>query len=137
TPLQLVVAPTMIAAGILAVRAKKRYTGVVLVSVTGMGMVTLYATSGAPDLAVTQVLVETVMLVTFALVLRRLPSRLGEHNASVGRVPRAILAIGVGVTMAFVVVLATSARFADPVSIAFPELAYDLGHGKNIVNVAL
>ncbi|MFB7249401.1 Na+/H+ antiporter subunit A [Microbacterium sp. NPDC056234] len=137
TPTQLVVAPIMAAAGIVAVRARKRYTGVVLVSVTGLGMVVLFATSGAPDLALTQILVETVTLVTFALVLRRLPSRMGEHNASVGRVPRAILAVAVGVTMALIAIVATQARVADPISIIFPELAYDLGHGKNVVNVAL
>ena len=91
TPMQLFVAPIMIAAGLIAVRARKRYTGVVLVSVTGLGMVLLFATSGAPDLALTQILVETVTLVAFALVLRRIPSRLGEHNASVWPIARAVL----------------------------------------------
>ncbi|MGF6822582.1 multicomponent Na+:H+ antiporter subunit A [Microbacterium sp. ZKA21] len=137
TPTQIVVAPIMAAAGIVAVRARKRYTGVVLVSVTGLGMVVLFATSGAPDLALTQILVETVTMVTFALVLRRLPARMGEHNASVGRVPRAVLGIAVGVTMALVAIVATQSRVADPISLLFPELAYDLGHGKNVVNVAL
>ena len=137
TPTQVVVAPIMAAAGIVAVRARKRYTGVVLVSVTGLGMVVLFATSGAPDLALTQILVETVTMVTFALVLRRLPARMGEHNASVGRVPRAILGIAVGVTMALIAIVATQSRVADPISIIFPDLAYDLGHGKNVVNVAL
>ncbi|MBO0980357.1 Na+/H+ antiporter subunit A [Microbacterium sp. SD291] len=137
TPAQLAVAPLMAAAGIFAVRAQKRYTGVVLVSVTGLGMVVLFATSGAPDLALTQILVETVTMVTFALVLRRLPARMGEHNASVGRIPRALLGLAVGVTMALVAVVATQSRIADPISIAFPELAYDIGHGKNVVNVAL
>ncbi|GAA4489887.1 Na+/H+ antiporter subunit A [Microbacterium panaciterrae] len=137
TPMQLVAAPVMIAAGILAVRARKRYTGVVLVSVTGLGMVVLFGTSGAPDLALTQILVETVTLVTFALVLRRLPARMGEHNASVGRVPRAILAIAAGVMMALVAIVATGSRVAAPISEAFPKLAYELGHGKNVVNVAL
>lgn len=137
TPAQLVVAPIMAIAGVFAVRARKRYTGVVLVSVTGLGMVVLFGTSGAPDLALTQILVETVTMVTFALVLRRLPARMGEHNASVGRLPRALLAIGVGVTMAFVVVVATQSRIADPISEAFPQLAYEIGHGRNVVNVAL
>ncbi|HEX5856954.1 MAG TPA: Na+/H+ antiporter subunit A [Microbacterium sp.] len=137
TPMQLVVAPLMIAAGIFAVRATKRYTGVVLVSVTGVGMVLLFATSGAPDLALTQVLVETVTLVAFALVLRRLPARMGEHNASVWPIARAVLGIGVGVTMALVAIVATGARVADPISGRFPELAYELGHGRNVVNVAL
>ncbi|MGL3148836.1 Na+/H+ antiporter subunit A [Microbacterium sp. A82] len=137
TPTQLAVAPIMAIAAVVAVQARKRYTGVVLVSVTGLGMVALFATSGAPDLALTQILVETVTLVTFALVLRRLPSRMGEHNASVSRIPRAVLAIGVGVTMAFVAVVATQARIAPPISLSFPELAYEFGHGMNVVNVAL
>lgn len=137
TPMQLVVAPIMIAAGLIAIRARKRYTGVVLVSVTGLGMVLLFATSGAPDLALTQILVETVTLVAFALVLRRIPSRMGEHNASVWPVARAVLGAAVGVTMALVAIVATSARVEKPISERFPELAYQLGHGKNVVNVAL
>ncbi|MFS0734372.1 Na+/H+ antiporter subunit A [Microbacterium sp. 1P10UB] len=137
TPMQLVAAPLMIIAGVIAVRARKRYTGVVLVSVTGLGMVTLFATSGAPDLAVTQVLVETVTLVAFALVLRRIPARLGEHNASVLPVLRAVIAAAVGVTMAAIAIIATSSRVATPISERFPELAYELGHGRNVVNVAL
>jgi multicomponent Na+:H+ antiporter subunit A len=137
TPMQLVVAPIMIAAGLVAVRARKRYTGVVLVSATGLGMVLLFATSGAPDLALTQILVETVTMVTFALVLRRLPARMGEHNASVGRIPRALLGVGVGLTMALVAIVATQSRIADPISEAFPQLAYDIGHGKKVGHVAL
>ncbi|MFH8251762.1 Na+/H+ antiporter subunit A [Microbacterium sp. B2969] len=137
TPAQLLVAPVMIIAGIIATRARKRYTGVVLVSVTGLGMVVLFATSGAPDLALTQILVETVTLVAFALVLRRIPSRLGEHNASVAPIARAILAIAVGLTMAVVALVATGARVATPISAEWADLAYTLGHGKNVVNVAL
>lgn len=137
TPAQLVVAPIMAAAGVFAVRAGKRYTGVVLVSVTGLGMVVLFATSGAPDLALTQILVETVTLVAFSLVLRRLPARMGEHNASVGRIPRAVLGLSVGLTMALVAIVATQSRIAETISVAFPELAYEIGHGKNVVNVAL
>jgi multicomponent Na+:H+ antiporter subunit A len=137
SPTQLLVAPIMIAAGILAVNARKRYTGVVLVSATGLGMVLLFATSGAPDLALTQILVETVTLVAFALVLRRIPSRMGQHNASVWPVARAVLAVAVGLTMAAIAVVATNARTALPISERFPELAYELGHGRNTVNVAL
>ena len=137
TPTQLVVAPVMIAAGIVAVRARKRYTGVVLVSVTGLGMVLLFATSGAPDLALTQILVETVTLVAFALVLRRIPSRMGEHNASVWPVARAVLAGAVGATMALLALVATAARRETPIGEGLPALAYELGHGRNVVNVAL
>jgi multicomponent Na+:H+ antiporter subunit A len=78
-----------------------------------------------------------VTLIAFALVLRRIPSRMGDHNASVWPIGRALLGIGVGATMALVAIVATSARVAEPISTAFPELAYEIGHGKNVVNVTL
>jgi multicomponent Na+:H+ antiporter subunit A len=136
-PAQLAVAPIMIAGGVIAVRARKRYTGVVLVAVTGLGMVTLFAVLGAPDLALTQVLVESVTLIAFALVLRRLPSRMGAHNGTSAPVLRALLAAAVGATMAALVVIATSARIHEPVSVDWEQLAYEIGHGRNVVNVAL
>lgn len=136
-PVQAVTAGIMVAAGIIAVRARKRYTGVVLVSVTGLGMVTLFALSGAPDLAVTQVLVETVTLVAFTLVLRRIPSRMGSHHGTRTPVLRALIGIAVGVTMAVVAIVTASARIADPVSVEWTDLAYEIGHGQNVVNVAL
>ena len=110
---------------------------VLVVGVTGVGMATLFATQGAPDLALTQVLVEIVTLVTFVLVLRRLPSRLGERNGSRHRIKRALAGIGVGVTMAVVAFIATGSRIATPASEDWPWLAAEIGHGKNIVNVAL
>jgi len=134
---QLIVAPIMILAAIAAVRAGRRYAAVVLVSVTGLGMITLFATHGAPDLAVTQILVETVTLVAFTLVLRRLPTPIGRHHASVWPLPRALLAAGVGVVMALIAIVAAGARIHTPISEAFPQLAYERGHGRNVVNVAL
>ncbi|MGO1413827.1 MAG: Na+/H+ antiporter subunit A [Microbacterium gubbeenense] len=136
-PVQPIAAVLMILAGIVAVRAKKRYSGVVLVSVTGLGMVTLFGFLGAPDLAVTQVLVESIMLVAFTLVLRRIPSRLGSHNGSGNAVIRAAIGIAVGATMAAVAVVAAGARVSEPVSTEWADLAYRIGHGQNIVNVAL
>jgi len=119
------------------VRSTKRFQAVILVGVTGVGMATLFATQGAPDLALTQVLVEIVTLVTFVLVLRRLPARLGERHGSRHRVKRALAGIGVGVTMAVVAFVATGARIATPASEDWPLLAAEIGHGKNVVNVAL
>jgi len=136
-PVQPIAALLMIIAGFVAVRARKRYTGVVLVSVTGLGMVTLFAFLGAPDLAITQVLVETVTLVAFTLVLRRIPSRMGSHNGSGHPILRAVIGIAVGATMAVVAVVAAGARIHEPVSVEWAELAYQIGHGKNVVNVAL
>ncbi|MBF0673525.1 MAG: Na+/H+ antiporter subunit A [Salinibacterium sp.] len=137
-PAQAAIGIIMIIAALAAVRADKRFTAVVLVGVTGYGLATLFALQGAPDLAFTQLLVETVTLVAFVLVLRRLPGRIGvAHGRPQHRLLRAILAIAVGLTMAVVAVTALAARSTEPIFHEFAQLAKDIGHGANVVNVAL
>jgi multicomponent Na+:H+ antiporter subunit A len=136
-PAQLAIAVVMIVAALAAVRAGKRFQAVILVGVTGFGMSALFAMQGAPDLALTQILVEIVTLVAFVLVLRRLPARLGEQHGSRHRRIRAVIGIVFGLLMAVVAVVALGARTADPISLEFPGLAYEFGHGRNVVNVTL
>ncbi len=136
-PAELAIGVIMIVGGVAATRAAKRFQGVVLVGVTGFGMAALCAMHGAPDLALTQILVEVVTLVAFVLVIRRLPARLGEQNGTVHRGMRAVIAIAFGAVIATVAVVALGARSAAPISLAWPQLAYDDAHGANVVNVAL
>ncbi|MFD1715710.1 Na+/H+ antiporter subunit A [Amnibacterium flavum] len=137
SPGQLVVGALMMVAAVAATVAAKRFQAVVLVGATGLGMAVLFALHGAPDLALTQVLVEIVTLVAFVLVLRRLPARLGEKNGSRFRIGRALLGLAVGSLMAVVAVVALGARTEVPISVEFPGLAVEIGHGVNVVNVAL
>jgi len=71
------------------------------------------------------------------LVLRRLPRRLGVQHGSSRRLLRALLGAAVGIIMVGVALVATGARTALPISLEWPQLAYDQGHGRNAVNVAL
>ncbi len=136
-PAQLAIGALMVIAAVAALAATKRFQAVVLVGVTGFGMSALFALQGAPDLALTQILVEVVTLVAFVLVLRRLPARLGEKHGSSHRLIRAVIGVSIGVLMAVVAVVALGARTASPISLAWPDLAYDDAHGLNVVNVAL
>ncbi|WP_082495862.1 Na+/H+ antiporter subunit A [Agreia sp. Leaf335] len=137
SPAQLPIAIVMGVATIAAARAHKRFMAVVLVGVTGYGMAALFALQGAADLALTQALVETVTLVTFVLVLRRLPSAIGQDHGRRHRIVRAVIGVGVGIVMSVVAVVALGSRIAEPISLQFPELAYEGGHGRNVVNVLL
>jgi len=137
SPAQLAIAAVMIIAALATTRADTRIQGVILIGVTGFGMAVLFALQGAPDLALTQVLVEVVTLVAFVLVLRRLPVRLGDRKRSVRQWVRVAIGVSFGVVMAVVAVVAAGARSALPVSLAWPDLAYIEAHGRNVVNVAL
>lgn len=136
-PLDFIVAAVLIVVAIAATRAQKRFTAVVVTGVSGYAMVAFFAFTGAPDLALTQVLVETITIVVFVLVLRRLPARIGQSTGRFTPAWRAIIGGAVGVTVMLVVLIAAGVRVSDPVSVDFGQLAYELGHGKNIVNVTL
>ncbi len=66
---------------------RNRLAAVLLVGVTGYGCGAIFAFHGAPDLALTQFLVETLTLVIFVLVLRALPAEADCTN--IKRVPAA------------------------------------------------
>ena len=136
-PAQAAIGVVMIVAAIAATRATKRFQAVVLVGVTGYGMAGIFALEGAPDLALTQILVEIVTLVAFVLVLRRLPARLGVRNGQTNRIVRAVVAIAFALVMGAAAIVALGAREALPISLQWPDLAYNQGHGRNVVNVAL
>lgn len=137
SPAQLAIGGIMAVAAVALTRADKRFAAALLVGVTGYGMAALFAFHGAPDLALTQVLVETVTLIAFVLVLRRLPARLGQTHGTAHRAIRAVVSVSLGLMMAAVAVVALGARTALPISLALPDLAHDIGHGNNIVNVVL
>src|SRR5919112_5542860 len=134
---QAVVAGIIAVAAVLTARSRRRLKAVVLVGVTGYGTSTLFLLHGAPDLALTQVLVETVTLVVFVLVLRRLPEYFTDRPLSRRRYWRMALGAFVAATVAGIMVVATGARTHTPVSAGFPKEAVAFGGGRNIVNVTL
>lgn len=137
SPVDIPIAIVMIVAALFAMRARTRFQGGLLVGVTGYGMATIFALHGAPDLALTQLLVETVTLIAFVLVIRRLPAHMAERPKRTTRFFRLALGLGVGLVLGAVAVVSLGARVADPISLAFPELAVNGGHGYNVVNVTL
>ncbi|MFV0433202.1 MAG: Na+/H+ antiporter subunit A [Leucobacter sp.] len=137
TPAEFSVALVMVLAAVFALRARTRFQAVVLVGVTGYGMAAVFALHGAPDLALTQALVETVTLIAFVLVIRRLPQHIALRAKLSRRWVRAIIGIGVGVVMGGIALVTLGSRVSDPISLLMPELAYKGGHGLNTVNVTL
>ncbi|MDO9410306.1 Na+/H+ antiporter subunit A [Patulibacter sp.] len=136
-PAQGAIGLLIVAATILTLRSRRRLKAVVLSGVVGYGVATLFALQGAPDLALTQFLVETVTLVVVVLVLRRLPSHFtGTVSSKRRRRVHLLTGVTVGTLMAVLTVVAAGAREAAPVSELFAA-ASKLAGGENIVNVTL
>ncbi|AZR01476.1 Na+/H+ antiporter subunit A [Trueperella pyogenes] len=134
---QALVGVVTVLAALLGARARHRLKAVLLLGVSGYGVALLYELYGAPDLALTQVLVETMTLVVFILVLRRLPQYFSNRPLRVSRWWRAGVAVLFGAMTATLGVFAAGARIHSPISADFHDEAYTYGYGKNIVNVTL
>ncbi|MDT5019149.1 MAG: multicomponent Na+:H+ antiporter subunit, partial [Mycobacterium sp.] len=137
SPLQVIVGLLMLAAAVGAAMMRNRLAAVLLVGVTGYGCGTIFAFHGAPDLALTQFLVETLTLVIFVLVLRTLPAEADRTYINKHRIPRAALALAVGATITTLAAFAMAARTRRPIAELLPDAAYLRGHGANTVNVLL
>ncbi|OBB37568.1 Na+/H+ antiporter subunit A [Mycobacterium sp. 852002-51961_SCH5331710] len=137
SPLQVVIGLIILAAALGALVMRNRLAAVLLVGVTGYGCGAIFALHGAPDLALTQFLVETLTLVVFVLVLRTLPAEADRLHIRRYRWPRALLALAVGATVTTTAVYAMAARTGVPIATLIPDAAYYRGHGANAVNVLL
>ncbi|UOE42960.1 Na+/H+ antiporter subunit A [Agromyces larvae] len=135
-PSQPFLALVMAVAAIAAATVRQRMTAVLLVSVTGYGLVLLFGMSGAPDLALTQALVETIVIVVFVLVLRRLPKQIAQRHPSVHKLTRGLIGFVAGGVMGVIGLIALGARVQPTIAEGLPALALE-AHGKNIVNVML
>src|SRR5699024_104892 len=72
---QLVAVGVIMVAALAVCTMQRRFSAVLALGATGYGIAVLFLLHGAPDLALTQLLIETLVLVLFVLVLRHLPKR--------------------------------------------------------------
>ncbi len=137
SPAHLGIAVVAVVAALAAVRSRRRLRGVFAVGVTGYATALIFVLHGAPDLALTQVLVETVSLVVLVLVLRRFSGRFNDDSTRRQRVVRTVIGVAVGLTVTAVALVASAARDGAPASDGLETTAVDFGGGYNIVNVIL
>jgi multicomponent Na+:H+ antiporter subunit A len=131
------VAIALVVAALGAAIIRKRFSAAVFLGVAGYAMAGLFVLSGAPDLALTQVAVETLSTVVFVLVLRRLPARFERQSSPRRRAVRLAISGAVALTVFALAVLAAGYRIGPPVSDEMVARAVPDGHGRNVVNVIL
>ncbi|MCE7794171.1 Na+/H+ antiporter subunit A [Salipaludibacillus sp. CUR1] len=117
-----------------------RISAIVLMGVIGFLVALLFVVFRAPDLALTQLLVETVMVVLFLLVFYHLPELKKETFKPAFRLTNFVISIGVGLVVTLTALSAHALSYENPISPIsdyFVENAYALAGGNNIVNVIL
>jgi multicomponent Na+:H+ antiporter subunit A len=125
-----------VAAALAAVRSTSRLGTIAALGVVGYGVALVYVLFGAPDLAMTQFMVETLLVILFVLVFHHLPG-FARLSSDVTRVRDAVVATLVGALVTGLVLVSTRAHVASPLADYFARQSAPAAHGRNVVNVIL
>jgi multicomponent Na+:H+ antiporter subunit A len=137
TPTQVPAVGIVLGGALAAATIRRRFSAVLFLGVAGYGMAALFVVQGAPDLALTQVVVETLSTVLFVLVLRRLPDRFVRTSTTRRRAGRVAVSVAVGLSVFWFALVAGGPDPEPAVSDAMVAKALPEGYGHNVVNVIL
>ncbi|MEM7273194.1 MAG: hydrogen gas-evolving membrane-bound hydrogenase subunit E [Actinomycetota bacterium] len=135
-PVQALLAVAIVGAAAAGMFVRSRLGAALTLGAVGLGVSGMFVVHGAPDLVLTQLLVETVVVVGFVIGLGHLDRRF-PRSPNTWRAVRITIAMTGGIA----VMLALAAAGAGPVGEApvadIAASSVDEGGGNNIVNVVL
>lgn len=135
---EVVLAVIIVIGSIAILFAKSRLTSIILLGAVGYTISLFFVLFRAPDLALTQLVIETISVALFLLCFYHLPllaSRKEERMSF--KLNNALISIGVGVIVTLIALSAHSNKLFDSISSYYLENAYKEAGGKNVVNVIL
>jgi multicomponent Na+:H+ antiporter subunit A len=122
----------------VVVLAKKRLSAIGGLGGVGAGVALTFMVFGAPDIALTQLLVETLTLIFLSLVLLRLPPMDAVKKRLRARTIRdACLSLGAGLLLTTLMMGILQVPLDRNLTAFFEANSYIAAHGRNIVNVIL
>ncbi len=135
-PMQAALAVVIVATAVAGVFVDSRLGAALVLGAIGIAVSGLFVVHGAPDLALTQLLVETVIVVGFVLGLGHLRRRFPE-SSNRWRLARVVLAVAGGLAVTTALASSASAPSGTAPVESLTVGAVDEGGGNNVVNVIL
>lgn len=126
----------MALAAIAILFTKSRVSAILLNGVLGFSIAMFFVLFRAPDLALTQLVIETVTTVLFLVCFNYLPDWKKEISPKHVKVRNAIIAATGGLTITLIGLSVNSVDLYESISGYFED-SYELAGGRNIVNAIL
>ena len=126
----------LLAATGYSVITEGRFESIISLGATGFAVALIFVHFSAPDVGITQVLVETLTVLLLVLVLIRVPGFV-RYSDRYEMARDALVALFAGVVLSWVVLSALPVQWAPSIASYFVDNSYELGKGRNIVNVIL
>lgn len=133
---ELAVVSVAFLAGLYTCLTRQRLGAVAALGALGFSVALLFVFFSAPDLAITQVLIETLTVILLVLVLFRLP-RFQLYSSIKERWFDAGISIIIGFMMLMFILLVSGNHYYESISGYMIENSYVIAKGRNVVNVIL
>lgn len=134
---EIVIVLALVGGTITILAAKSRLTAIIALGAVGYSVALFFVIFRAPDLALTQLVIETISVALFLLAFYHLPKSSKKEERIRFKVGNGLIALGVGVTMTLVALSAHSQKILPSISEYYKETVYSEAGGGNIVNVIL
>ncbi|MGZ9814494.1 Na+/H+ antiporter subunit A [Peribacillus simplex] len=135
---ELVLAAIIVIGSIAILFARSRLTSIIILGAVGYTISLFFVLLRAPDLALTQLVIETISVALFLLCFFHLPLMASRKEERMKfKLNNALISIGVGVIVTLIALSAHSNKLFDSISNYYLENAYKEAGGKNVVNVIL
>jgi multicomponent Na+:H+ antiporter subunit A len=122
---------------VMVVFAPTRLGAIIALGVQGLAVALIFMLFGAPDLAFTQLMVETLSVVILALVMTRLHLSTEDPRPYEDLARDGILALVIGIATSLLLLRVLEGVFDGRLSAFFAQYSVEIAHGRNIVNVIL
>lgn len=130
------IALLLVASAAFASATHSRLGSVASMGVLGFGVALTFILFSAPDLGITQILVETLTVILLVLVLFKLPEFV-NLSTPFQRFRDLAVAVFAGVVITLMMLAVLDIQYFDTISSYYVENSAPLGYGRNIVNVIL
>lgn len=125
------------AAAVITVQATTRLSAIISLGVIGFAVTVFFIFHSAPDLALTQLLVDILTVVLLVLVFYRIPPRPRPPLSLRVHTRNLMVALAMGLFGFFLVLIGAGDPFFPRIADYFLLNSVALGHGGNVVNVIL
>ncbi|MFM2044642.1 MAG: Na(+)/H(+) antiporter subunit, partial [Pseudomonadota bacterium] len=128
----------MVVGTVGTILAQSRLAAITALSVVGLSIALFFLVYGAPDVGITQLMVETLTVIIIVLVLAKLPTfRKGERSTTWERARNGALAVAAGGIVTAILLAVTAVPLPMDLPQYFGEKSYVEAYGRNVVNVIL
>ncbi|MFB5662141.1 Na+/H+ antiporter subunit A [Alteribacillus sp. HJP-4] len=127
----------LLTATVIVMFTTSRLKAIISLGVVGYSVALFFVVFRAPDLALTQLIIETVSVSLFLLCFYHLPKIAKEMQNIRFQAGNFIISIIVGTTVTLIALSVNSNQLFDSISEFFVEASYDQAGGRNMVNVIL